>query len=112
MSNFDLEDLMNEVTDIRDIIGLLADLSCIGGADDEVQIKTDYLATTFGQLERKLVKIVDKGNAMVCSSSEPKPAELPTEEVFLLDKFRALNEQQRKIALNFLVGGCHFEPQT
>ncbi len=34
-----------------------------------------------------------------------QPIELPSDEVFLLDSFRALNSEQKKMALQFLVGG-------
>ncbi len=33
------------------------------------------------------------------------PIELPSDEAFLLDSFRALNDDQKKMALQFLIGG-------
>ncbi len=34
-----------------------------------------------------------------------QPIDLPSDEAFLLDSFRALNNEQKKMALQFLVGG-------
>lgn len=49
----------DDVNEVRHIIGLLSDLSCIGKPGDIVQINTDYLATTFGRLEDMLIGIED-----------------------------------------------------
>lgn len=50
----DLLDLSDEITDILHFVGCLGDFASSGRPDDYIELKGNYLATTFGMLEDKL----------------------------------------------------------
>lgn len=105
MAHHQINQIIDSVLEVRQVLTVLTNLACLGG-NDYAQIDSDALATTLGQLERKLMVIENIDHSQV-NTNPTQTNSLDTDETYLIDLFRPLDKNRKNKVLLFLLNDCN-----